>query len=579
MSDWRSRAKPITEEEAKAILQNQAPSSDWRSRAQPISEDEAHSLLHDETAPLSVEGAPVDTHKTKPGALEAFGKGGLAGATFDFDDEGYGAYKTADDALTSALIEGGSVINGDVSTKQALLDAWEALKSAPQRYAKHRDEMRSMKDDARAAHPLAYGGGQVTGALATTALLPATSGVAAATGVGAGLGALSGLGASEADSLNGMGMDTLKGGAVGGAFGAGGALVGKAISGTGSGLKRFAELKAVKALGGLPSDFSKLGIDRARQVGREVLDKDAVGFWNSQSGIAKNASTAKEAAGRQIDDALTELDSLAQPGEMFHPIKVADRVDQDVVSKIRNSPAFSQYADALEKQLAKLRERGESISLKEAEGIKRDFDRLINYESQRQNLNVPKDMLKQLRTAIAKEVEASADAVAERTGSSAGEAFKEGKQSYANLARASKIADKREAHREGLQMFGLKDTIIGAGVGGGLGSGAGHGIEGMLLGGGLAVGNKIARQRGPQMLAKSADNAGNAIQWLENAVKSNPQAFGRFATTLQRAAASGPASLAINHKILTDLFPEYRQITEKHDADRTLNEPLPVGDQ
>lgn len=149
--------------------------------------------------------APAEISATK-----AAGLGTIAGASFNLADEGYGVAKTTKDILTTTT----------------------SIKDALAQYRLNRDAARETFSTARQQHPIAYGTGEVAGAIGTSFVpgmgwVNAAKGASALKAIGAGVkaGALGGFGGSEADisrgDIAGAAMDTGQGALIGGGMTAG----------------------------------------------------------------------------------------------------------------------------------------------------------------------------------------------------------------------------------------------------------------------------------------------------------------------------------------------------------------------
>src|SRR5919109_918457 len=134
----------------------------------------------------------IQPESEKPSGLEAFGRGAAQGATLGFSDE---------------LVGLGHALFADRDY-------------AGSEYRKARDREREANHAAEAAHPWAYGGGNLAGGVATS-FVPGL-GIAKGAGVlktalgAAKLGAFQGLGESESEDVGGMAFDALKSGALAG---------------------------------------------------------------------------------------------------------------------------------------------------------------------------------------------------------------------------------------------------------------------------------------------------------------------------------------------------------------------------
>jgi hypothetical protein len=142
--------------------------------------------------------------KPRMGSVETFGAGALSGATMDLDDEARGVYGGVKNIVTGA---------GDFGSG----------------YEEQRNRQRAWKDEAKAADPDLYFGGELTGGIGSL-LIPGGAGIRGASAAGrigsaaargAGQGVVSGFGTSRAEDLSDLAVDTGVGGLIGAAGGAG----------------------------------------------------------------------------------------------------------------------------------------------------------------------------------------------------------------------------------------------------------------------------------------------------------------------------------------------------------------------
>jgi hypothetical protein len=181
-----------------------------------------------------VSGAPA------PGIIESTARGGTQGLTAGFADEASGLLGAVGEKAMHLFADG----LGD--------------KSFGDTYREYRDAYRSGDKAAEQANPNAFGGSQVAGTLAGSALVPGAS--AAKLGLA---GAASGLGHSEADTALGMAKDTAMGGAIG--YGGGKALNGLA----GAAAKRFSPTALEEiATSPIPSNISGLAKNASRRASK-----------------------------------------------------------------------------------------------------------------------------------------------------------------------------------------------------------------------------------------------------------------------------------------------------------------------
>lgn len=164
--------------------------------------------------------AKADGFRPVGGALETLqdtGRGVLQGATLGFGDE----------------IAGGLGAAGQAIKKLSLSDVVSD-------YVSNRDSERKANEEAKTRSPIAYGTGQVGGAVASSLVAPGAGAAKIAA-----MGAAEGLGSSNADLTTGKGafdaaLDTAKGGATGFIAGKAGELLAPAGNAVKTGLEEVA---------------------------------------------------------------------------------------------------------------------------------------------------------------------------------------------------------------------------------------------------------------------------------------------------------------------------------------------------
>ncbi len=135
---------------------------------------------------------------------------------------------------------------------------------------------------------------------------PFTGGMSllARTGIQGALGAAGSLASEAVDPSSSLGQAAGRV-ALGAGAGAGGEVLGSAAGATlakvGPSIGRYAETQAAKALGAIQSELRKLGIGRAREVGREALDSGVVSAFASPETMLKRAEAVNDVAGQTLD--------------------------------------------------------------------------------------------------------------------------------------------------------------------------------------------------------------------------------------------------------------------------------------
>lgn len=330
---------------------------------------------------------------------------------------------------------------------------------------------------------------------------------------GAKTGAAFGFGKSEADNPVGVAGDTALGGASGGASGA-------AIGGVSAALqpllKKMADRRAYKALDpymkSLDPLMKKSPIDNPMQeadrLGRKALDNDLIGFGSTSAGIAKKSARALDETGEALGATLgriqdetantirSPMHAKGKPLELAELVWALEDKADDAISR-----GDQDLASALRAESAKLAKtandwsvagKGTGMDLNEAENLKRMLQSKVDFKKVR-NLTPDTVEAKQTAASVArKAVEDAAEAVA---GPEEVDAFRALKGRFGDL---SEIADTagygsgRLARNNWLSLGDQQAAQVGA-----------HGgdIRALLM----ALGNKLARERGSSSAARGAD--------------------------------------------------------------------------
>lgn len=234
------------------------------------------------------------------GAGGAFVQGAINGASMGTRDEIQGAVQGAYHKLTD-----------------------EGNQSFSDVYKKYRDAERERQKTIREQHPVAYGAGDVAGALATTAI-PIGAGVRGAAGlakVGGAIGAAQGWGNSEADNVVDVAKDTAKGAAIGAATGAASPMIARGLTRTGQVLEKAADAAKAK-VGGAVSNVVKgaLGNKVSPEAAAQMA---AVADMATMGGHGTTAYVAGKAGGRALTKAGQVLENLTAKPPVPTPTQAA----------------------------------------------------------------------------------------------------------------------------------------------------------------------------------------------------------------------------------------------------------------
>lgn len=312
------------------------------------------------------------------------------------------------------------------------------------------------------------------------------------------------------------------------------------------------------------------------QRGRDLLDDGIVSFGANARTIAKRAGEAKKTVGKSMDELFGKIDEAVPQGVVSGP-GIAEKLRSyaDDIGGTGNT-ALTDRIHAAADEIEKLGSMTMGVAQKQKNSWK---------FSPGDAVSVPKEVANRVKSIIGDEMETGVQTFASRaepasaegfgrvlqTGSgrsvmapqSTGAVFKEAqsaegaldptkaqdlyshlKQKYGTAASSAKSATTLANRQEKNRVFSLTDYMVGAGAG----AATLNPIKGIAA----ASANKGLRERGPASSAVALDKIGDLVQ-------SSPEAFGKFASTLQEAAKRGNHALAVTHFLLQQQDPEYRQ--------------------
>lgn len=517
--------------------------------------------------------------KPKMGAGDAFIHGAAQGALLGWTDEAQAALGAGWDVLQAALGN-----RGDIDFGKA--------------YGTHLKPQRALLAQAQDEHPVAYLGGNATGALASSAAAAPIKGlgllmnpskaasVAGRVGTAAAAGGVSGAGVSSAgplespEQLGEFAGDVGKGVLAGGVVQGGAEALSAGVKALPDALKRLAERRAFKAAvgnqQGVYDEAARKGT--INQIGRDLLDEDVVTFGSKASQIADRARSAQQKVGGEIGDLIATVDEAVP--KSFSGGNVAGKI-REYAESIK-SPGNRSIYDQLMRQADEFEQLG-AMPLAEAQRLKNTYRWDARDPAA---MPIGKDATNKVKTFIGEEMddvvgffakehvdEVAKPAFAEMTGTGGalvprsrpqsvlreaqapgeldpakmGEAYDALKGKYGNLATAAKAAKKLANRQEKNRTFSLTDYLLG----GAAGVATANPVKGMAV----AATNKAVRERGSAALAVSADK-------LADALAAAPEAFGKFAPVLKKAAERGSSALSVTHALLMKSEPQYRALFE-----------------
>lgn len=480
----------------------------------------------------------------KTSKLESAARGLGQGVSLGFWDELAGLGEAVGQ---EAGVKGlGSSDWGDLGfTKPTFLDGQSSFGDV---YDKGRDKWRAEDKTAKADNPGTYGASEVAGSIGS-AFIPGLNvaegaSLANIAGKAALSGGISGAGYSEADNIKDLARDAAVsagiGGATGAAVGYAAPKIGEAadyvVNRIKGGADEGAERLAARALGAERGTIKKLGYDKVKAAGRQALDEGVLSpLANTDDLIARNAAL-KKSGGEMMGQAYQAIDDAG--ASTFNPLDVASKVDEQLGGFYR-SPINRGETQQLENTLESIMLRGDkNIPLSEAQSLKEELAKVANWK----NNVAPTDKEKMARQAYGIVNGAIDDAV--KSGSQVIEqaglkdVLSKGKSLYGNASTAQTLLDNKLAREQGNKMFGLTDTIMGAGA---LGYG-GYTQDWDTALGVMAAKKgleKYGAQNGAMLLNKVSQQLMKSPSFSKLAT-SNPQAFNRAATTMVQKLMGEP---------------------------------------
>jgi len=401
---------------------------------------------------------------------------------------------------------GGPMKDVSISKGGPTLD-WEILKDA---YVRARDKEREALQKDSKDNPKISAVSELAGAFVSPAN-KVLKGASLAKG-GALLGGATGLGYSDSDSLKGLAADTIAGSVVGAGTGKvlekAAPLLGKAAQSLASKFSGIAEKSAVNATGATGKQASQF----SDTAGRELLDRGIVRFGDSQAKISERAAKAVDQANRQIDDALTALESK---GVKVDANKVYEEIQKKIV-KLKSDPSQADVVRMLEGEAenlinATVAKGSAEFGVKEAEQIKRGYNRKAGNWADPEKGLVGKEMYQTYRGAV--------EDVALKADPGTAKVFTEGKKSYGLLTPIQEAAERRAATTSQHPAGGFLDI---ASI---LAGGAQAGPAGAVA---APIARRFVAPRISSSIAASADGVAKILRKIPNAAvleKEQPRAF------------------------------------------------------
>lgn len=488
----------------------------------------------DEQPAAGIEWDEPQAPRQKPTAAQAFGLGATQGATLGFGDEAQAAVEAlaekvpwANPLRVAAQVWEGRPLSELESSKKPLGQLYREARQG------HRQELTAAQE----AEPLAYGGGQLAGALVTAPVMP--GGQARTLGQvvkqGALMGAVGGLGASEAETLPDMAKDVATGAAAGAGVGALGKGIGAAARKLGPGLKKFAIEQGRRVLGGgqAPMSLSRAVSDKAVE---QAMKSGAMPAGANVGEVAAKLGQQRQDVGRRVGDVLRQLEQKGVQAPSTRSIGAElEKRAMDAVRKGDTKRAAYLRQTAEKVRRAEAAGPGgvpKKLGLVDMEDIKRtaQAEAKSDYEKWRAVTPLQKAR-KEAASVLQKGIERAVDQQ-KALAPQAAKRFVPLKQRFARVAEAEEQAAKGAIRAEKRNRLSLRD--IGIGAGSAAGGGAAFGPLGLLAGPALALGSNLARTRGTSAIAQGALRSGEALQRFGKSGAG--QALGGATDLLGRAA-------------------------------------------
>jgi len=502
---------------------------------------------------------------------------GAAGFTAGLDDELGGGVEALGKALGIEGL-GGKIKDVHLAKDGPTLDL-EKLKEA---YKGRRDTIRQMKDEMQQEHPGLSATAQIAGSIAN----PVARGASTLKGL-AGLGALQGFGDSKSDSAGGIALDTLEGGGIGLGTGlAGKYVVAPALRKGGELLDKVVQGAASKsptvnkALAKLANIASNVDEDAAlRQIERpgQAAAAEADGFaYNT----GKKAVAETEARGQMLGQAVDEAKQkfLSNQGDDF-----VRGAGNDLSSKINdfldaNKPSQKGFSALNDSQVEELKALSSKLRMGEMTG--EDLVKVRDYLDHVEKLATKYEAEAGPYTNFLKNLRHEADGVLDKLDPNidkANQSFAQFKgdtgllRSATNEGQAESMINNLYGGNKGAQqeaagrlfspdtMESAKDIASNKAFENAKRPGGDNYFRRMAL---------AALTFGTSELATNSNNWKTGLRYMgkvEQAVRSNPQALGKFSGVLANAAQRGPQAMAATHFILSQQNADYRQLMKNMD--------------
>lgn len=373
---------------------------------------------------------------------------------------------------------------------------------------------------------LATGGGGMVASKGLGQAMAQGAKLGLATGAAQGAGDVASEGLQGTDALGRLAAQTGMG-AVGGGIGGGivyglgrGVSALKALPGT---LKEAAETRAVKSMGPYAAELNKVtrgtkDWSEVQDMGRTMLDQKMVRPFDNAENVAERLAGMEEVRGKAVQESLESLAALPGGQNAASYPSLEKRIREAAQTEARNV-ARKPYVDELLSEASKMEQIANpsleqmkagtmpvvSLSLPEAEALKRSYQATTNYATQAAGA----DARKTIAALARQEVEDSAQKTAVAAGKpELFDDFIKAKAAYADVAKPLGVARPAVFRQERNRFISPSD--YGFGLAAGIATG---GQQAQPLGM-AAIGamlHKLVRERGSSAAAVGLDNASKAM--------------------------------------------------------------------
>ncbi len=356
------------------------------------------------------------------------------------------------------------------------------------------------------------------------------------------------------------GLLGLAGGGIGGALSEGlsaaGTVISKPLANAKDALLDIRDTFGMKAAGAMGKEF-KAAAHRGNT--RELVDLLVEKGVMKPGGKVDDVAEAAAQLVKQTDAEKVALEkALEAKGAVVDGAKAADEIEKLAAKYAKGNVGDQSIAKRLTAEADALRARGE-MPFSSAEDAKRGFDKYLKFGAEQSPMQ---EGLKQARGILNRVNEEAAGKV----GGDDVARWLKAKKETGLLAQVSDFSSARAEALKANRTISLTDYIAGGGGGvvGAIAGGDENRLEGALTGAGLALGNKMLRERLPSLIAKAADSLAKSpalTAIAQSFTKSLPQLapkMGAYSSQLIRAAAQSPAHALATHMAYAQADPQYQ---------------------